>query len=105
MDYKKVIRDYKYRRSEKELKRVTLKNWIRRGLCFSENCYFENYDELYKAYKDCDVCNYCLTAFKNKSDRTMDHDHHTGLFRWFLCQQCNREGPFRGKNQFKEFTL
>jgi len=34
-------------------------------------------------------CQHCKTEFKKSSDRCLDHDHETGLFRKIVCRGCN----------------
>lgn len=73
----------------REKKRIIIKNWVHRGLKFSNACYFENTEQLFRAYSLCTECNYCGKQFTCQKDKHMDHDHRTGLFRWFLCCKCN----------------
>ena len=34
-------------------------------------------------------CQHCNKAFKKSSDRCLDHNHETGLFRKIVCRGCN----------------
>jgi len=69
-------------------KTKAISNWKRIGLI----C--EDYDSLYCHYLNSENCEECNVRFGEKGDgtgtfRCMDHDHDTGLFRNFLCHQCN----------------
>ena len=61
----------------------TIFKWKSRGLIYND------YDELYEIYIKTTNCWYCQKEFKNSSDRCMDHDHSTGLFRKIVCRACN----------------
>jgi len=58
-------------------------NWKKSGLIY------DNYDELYEVYIKTMECQHCNKAFKKSSDRCLDHDHETGLFRKIVCRGCN----------------
>ena len=58
-------------------------NWKKSGLIY------DNYDELYEVYIKTMECQHCNKAFKKSSDRCLDHDHETGLFRKIVCNRCN----------------
>lgn len=62
-------------------------NWKRRGLIELEGVY--TYQSLYEYYVSINECEVCNKKFKNNRDRSMDHSHITGLFRWVLCRNCN----------------
>ena len=83
---KERIREYKrrYKQSPAGKKAATIYNWKKRGLL----C--DNYSNLYDKYLLAEYCDVCKNKFKSRRDRCMDHDHDTGLFRQFLCQDCNR---------------
>ena len=61
----------------------TISNWKRSGLIY------DNYSELYEIYIKTMECQHCNKEFKNSTDRCMDHDHDTGLFRKIVCRACN----------------
>ena len=65
----------------------TIFNWKRRGLIELEGVY--SYESLYEYYISINECEVCNKKFKNNRDRSMDHSHITGLFRWVLCRSCN----------------
>ena len=64
-------------------KSQTIYKWKNRGLIY------DNYDELYEVYIKTMECQHCNKAFKKSSDRCLDHDHETGLFRKIVCRGCN----------------
>ena len=64
-------------------KYFTIYNWKKSGLIY------DNYDELYEVYIKTMECQHCNKAFKKSSDRCLDHDHETGLFRKIVCNRCN----------------
>ena len=64
-------------------KYFTIYNWKKSGLIY------DNYDELYEVYIKTMECQHCNKAFKKSSDRCLDHDHETGLFRKIVCRGCN----------------
>ena len=61
----------------------TISNWKSRGLIY------DDYDELYEIYIKTMKCQYCNKEFNNNTDRCLDHDHNTGLFRKIVCRACN----------------
>lgn len=79
----------KWKKSPAGKKSYTIYNWKRRGLICDN--YFELYDK-YLLAESCDVCN---EKFKDTTDRCMDHDHDTGLFRQFLCRRCNNKDTWK----------
>ena len=64
-------------------KQQTIYRWKGYGLIY------DDYDELYEIYIKTMKCNHCNKDFKNTTDRQMDHDHSTGLFRKIVCRACN----------------
>ena len=81
---KERIRSKKYRESESGSKIEKIKGWKQRGL-------IDNYDKVYQRYEYtlfCDECR-CDLDQCEKSVKSMDHDHITGLFRNILCRSCN----------------
>ena len=64
-------------------KYFTIYNWKKSGLIY------DDYDELYEVYIKTMNCGHCNKAFKNSSDRCLDHNHETGLFRKIVCHKCN----------------
>jgi hypothetical protein len=70
----------------------TLKSWRYDGLIDSDS---DNYEKRYTAYLQATHCAACKCEFKDSYDRCMDHDHDTGLFRQFLCRQCNSGDRWR----------
>ena len=64
-------------------KSLIIANWKTRGLIH------DDYNALYESYLQATNCNACKSEFKDSTDRCMDHDHTTGLFRQFLCRCCN----------------
>jgi len=77
-----------YQHLPKEVKRCFIKTWKVRGLIS------EDYDALYAQYLNVTNCDNCLCVFGTFGDGTgtykvMDHSHVTGLFRNFLCSNCN----------------
>ena len=73
----------KYKQTPAGKKVYILANWKRIGLIHPD------YNELYELYLNATHCEFCLTEFKNTTDRCMDHCHTTNLFRAFLCRGCN----------------
>tara|TARA_R110000803_G_scaffold38529_1_gene83380 strand:- start:208 stop:588 length:381 start_codon:yes stop_codon:yes gene_type:complete len=59
--------------------------WKRKGVIN------DDYKALYKVYFNTEFCDVCKVKFNGTKDRCLDHDHATGLFRQFLCQDCNRK--------------
>ncbi len=66
-------------------------NWKRRGLIHPD------YDELYTRYLSATNCEVCRKELNDSFDRCMDHDHETGLFRQFLCRNCNIMDSWKNK--------
>jgi adenylate kinase family enzyme len=64
-------------------KSMTIHNWKRYGVV----C--EDFDMLYQEYIKKTKCEHCCKDFKSTTDRCLDHDHSTGLFRAVVCRSCN----------------
>ena len=59
--------------------------WKRRGVIS------DDYDSLYYHYQNSTNCDLCHISYipNSKFKKCLDHDHDTGLFRHFLCNNCN----------------
>jgi hypothetical protein len=66
----------------RRLKSSRINNWKRRGV-------IGDLHELYDKYIMTDVCECCNNNFKSSSDKCLDHDHITGIFRKIICRSCN----------------
>ena len=75
-----------YRQTPKGHKLHTKANWHTEKLIDSDN---DNYEKLYQIYIITTHCNSCIAQFIDSSDRCMDRDHDTNLFRQIICQYCN----------------
>jgi len=75
------------------IKKRVIGDWKRRGLIY------DDIDSLYCHYLNATHCDECGIQFGKYGDgsgdfKCMDHCHHTGAFRNFLCNPCNLErGP------------
>ena len=83
-----IERIKKYNKSPNRKKTYTISNWKRSGLV----C--EDYDSLYQKYIESTNCEECGCEYGKYKDgssswKCMDHSHITGLFRNFLCNNCN----------------
>ena len=67
----------------KEQKYNSIKTWKNSGLIY------DDYDDLFEVYRKTLNCQHCNKEFKNKTERCMDHNHETGLFRKIVCRRCN----------------
>lgn len=67
----------------------TISNWKQRGLIH------EDYNQLYDCYINTHKCDVCLKDFTDSTDRCMDHNHETGLFRQILCRNCNNQDNWK----------
>tara|TARA_R110002153_G_scaffold178417_1_gene331590 strand:- start:35 stop:553 length:519 start_codon:yes stop_codon:yes gene_type:complete len=67
----------------KRSKYNTIYHWKYRGVKYND------FDELYYIYIRTLKCFHCNKDFKNSTDRCLDHDHETGLFRAIVCKSCN----------------
>ena len=83
----------RYSQSEKGKKRYKIQNWKQRGLIH------DDYHALYEKYINTDKCDVCNKVFENTTDKCMDHDHETGLFRHVLCRSCNTKDSWKYKQQ------
>lgn len=92
-EYKKEY-NKKRQKTPKEKKRFTIKNWKQRGL----KLHGYTYDEVYEYYletNNCEVCNKDLTI--GGQQKSMDHCHESGCFRWILCSSCNTKDNWMTK--------
>ena len=82
---KKEISEKKkeYRQTPNGKKSNTICSWKHYGLIH------DDYETLYDKYLDTTECDVCKYVFDETNRRCMDHDHETGLFRQFLCNNCN----------------
>ncbi len=77
----------KYRQTEKG-KMMSLKDaWIRKGLK-------QDWKPIWEIYKNCNNCQICDLEFNQilgvgRSNKCMDHNHTTGMFRNVICCSCN----------------
>ena len=81
-------RQQAYNQTPKGKKVNTISDWKKHGI----KC--DNFDMLYENYLSETHCDFCRVKFGKIGDgsgtfKCLDHDHSTGLFRNFLCQQCN----------------
>jgi transcription elongation factor Elf1 len=74
-----------YHKNPNLYKRFTITNWKKRGVIY------HNLDELYEVYINTMNCQHCGKEYKNSSDRCLDHDHETGMFRKIVCRNCNNQ--------------
>ena len=56
-------------------------------------------DELYERYINSTECELCNKEYKNTTDRHLDHDHTTGLFRNIVCCSCNASSKLKEINK------
>lgn len=90
-----------YKQTPAGRKSTTISNWKSRyGLIDSDG---DNYQKIYEAYIATTHCDVCRVEFKDSRDRCLDHDHDTGLFRQFLCRDCNIQD--RWEKKLKLFSL
>ncbi len=53
----------------------------------------EDFDKLYENHMNINNCQICNVKFDNiikNNNRTLDHDHATGLYRQSICDRCNK---------------
>jgi hypothetical protein len=67
----------------KDYKSNKISHWKERGLITN------NYNEIYEKYIISTHCDKCQQPYKNRTDKCMDHNHHTNEFRNILCRPCN----------------
>jgi len=81
------------RKTPAGIKSRVIREWKRLGLIYDDT------DSLYCHYLNATHCDECGIEFGKKGDgsgtfKCMDHCHHTGAFRNFLCNPCNlKRGP------------
>ncbi len=80
---RKVKNNSNWNKTSNGKKSLTIARWKSRGVIH------DDWDTLYEQYLQATNCEACKSVFKNSKDRHLDHDHTTGLFRQFLCQDCN----------------
>jgi len=80
-----------YNQTPNRKKSNSISDWKRSGLIHN------NYEQLYDLYLQSTHCDVCKSEYKDSSDRCMDHNHETNLFRQFLCQSCNRNDAWINK--------
>lgn len=74
-----------YHKNYNQYKRKVIDRWTRWGVIY------HNLDELYEVYINTMDCQFCKKEFKNSTDRCLDHDHTSGLFRKIICRGCNNQ--------------
>jgi len=88
----KIAADKKIYWDSPEGKRsLTISRWKYRGLQHPD------IGALYDEYLLSTICEVCEIPYKKITDRCMDHDHDTGLFRQFLCRNCNNFDRWKTK--------
>ena len=74
-----------YHKNYNQYKYKVIDRWTRWGVIY------HNLDELYEVYINTMDCQFCKKEFKNSTDRCLDHDHETGMFRKIVCRNCNNQ--------------
>ena len=84
-EYRKThaIEIAEYRWSPDVKKQRCINTWKQNGVIHND------FDSLYEDYFQATHCSACKIKFKDTTDRCLDHNHDTGLFRQFLCRGCN----------------
>jgi hypothetical protein len=109
---KDKLRKKKYfeNNTEKESIRRRKQNWKQQGLIDSDNDNYEKINHRWLNTTNCDLCNVILTNDKSETNKEMEHDHKTGLFRNVVCHICNikirdKEAICRSNTGIKNITL
>lgn len=76
----------KYRATPKVQRIHTISNWKYRGIKCDEE-----WSDVYDWYSETTQCDICDEAFKDSSDKCLDHDHTISGYniRGILCRSCN----------------
>jgi hypothetical protein len=77
-----------YHKNYNQYKCKTIHRWTRWGVIY------HNLDELYEVYINTMNCQHCGKEYKNSTDRCLDHDHNSGLFRKIICRSCNNSDSY-----------
>tara|TARA_R110000765_G_scaffold84614_1_gene163595 strand:- start:970 stop:1455 length:486 start_codon:yes stop_codon:yes gene_type:complete len=85
IDNKEKIRKYnkEYRQTDKGKQIAATTRWRSRGVIN------DDFDGLYKRYRNTHQCETCDYVFDEVNKRCLDHDHETGLVRGIICNACN----------------
>ena len=76
-----------YAKTDNGKKLISINRWKQYGVKHN------NFDDLYKIWKEATNCADCDVVFvegnKGNNRKCLDHDHTTGLFRDIICHKCN----------------
>ena len=89
---KEKLKEYmkEYRKTDKYKRSHTISQWKRRGLIETDTYTYNSLYDKYLIHTNCDICQVILTTGKRCPEtKMMDHDHISGEFRNFLCNDCN----------------
>ena len=87
---KKYRKNKEYKKTSWGKSRQQLANWRAAGIRFGEKNYM--FPVVYNDYKSQTNCECCGKPFKNKFDKTLDHDHgieNEYNIRGIICRSCN----------------